>query len=648
LGVRGNFGQAIRLCTGDIVALADQDDVWLPEKIKRCASLLSEDEHVGLVFTDAEVVDENLNSLGYGLWESVGFNEQEKKVFRKGRPLDVLLSHNVVTGSTILFRAKFINVVLPIPETYYYWSHDCWIGAVISAVSEVRFLDARLLYYRQHAGQQVGAQRPSLRVGAADTSSFQRRGQASRDFSGRMGHLQGLYVRLASRGGAYQDAAAMIESNIHHLTIRRDMPQKRICRIPVIASEIANLHYHRYSRGLLGAAKDLLLWCICDWIGPECSCIGRLSNATVPVPRLFRNAIVMRDIPFNQGATGGAALYAIILNWNSWKNTIECVKSLQQVEGVAFSILIVDNASTDGSEFHLRERLPDVQLIQTGENLGYAGGNNVGIRYASDHGARYVLLLNPDVTVQPTTLSSLMTVVEDQPAMGAVSPVIRWKGGSQSIWFGGGVIDWLDLRTLQFEQRPDTAGFSAGAWASGCCMLISMQAIQEVGLFDEAFFLYFEETDLCQRLIAAGYDVGVCANATAFHEVNASVGLESPSAVYYMTRSALRFFSAHGPLHGVSRGRVLWRLYRRYLINRHTIQQILDGDPNARARALACLDFARRRLEPSSRPRCQKFPARGSDWGGGGSAPPLPFEVAGGVIIGAGGLLSRSIPDNAA
>ncbi len=156
LGSTKNFERAISLCEGDIIALSDQDDVWLPSKLRRIEERFLKEPGAGLVFTDAEVVDENLRPLGYRLWESVGFDQAHQRLVREGRALDVLLPGWTVTGATLAFRAGFKGLVLEIPGDLAL-IHDGWIALMIASVAEVSFIEEPLVKYRQHSRQQIGA-----------------------------------------------------------------------------------------------------------------------------------------------------------------------------------------------------------------------------------------------------------------------------------------------------------------------------------------------------------------------------------------------------------------------------------------------------------------------------------------------------------
>ena len=144
------------LFRSDLIALSDQDDVWLPQKLERLEAEFISRPQAGLVFSDAEIVDENLSSLGVRLWDQVGFDRQMQRRVDRGHALDVLLPGWTITGATMAFRSEFCDLVLPIPIDLP-MIHDGWIALAIAAVAEVVFVPEPLIQYRQHSHQQIGA-----------------------------------------------------------------------------------------------------------------------------------------------------------------------------------------------------------------------------------------------------------------------------------------------------------------------------------------------------------------------------------------------------------------------------------------------------------------------------------------------------------
>ncbi|MBC7797300.1 MAG: glycosyltransferase family 2 protein, partial [Pyrinomonadaceae bacterium] len=151
-----NFERAISLCTGDVIFLSDQDDVWHESKLEKFAAEFEQDENVNLVFCDAELVDENLKPLGKTSWKALQFDAKQQTAVNEGRGAMILLNRNVVSGCMTAFRARYKNLILPIPDDLDYVIHDFWIVLLMLTVGETRLIAETLVKYRQHASQQIG------------------------------------------------------------------------------------------------------------------------------------------------------------------------------------------------------------------------------------------------------------------------------------------------------------------------------------------------------------------------------------------------------------------------------------------------------------------------------------------------------------
>ncbi len=259
LGSTKNFERAIGLCAGDIIALADQDDVWLPEKLRRIEECFEREPAVGLVFTDAEVVDEDLKPLGYRLWQSVGFDEAARRLVTSGRVLDVLLPGWTVTGATMAFRAGFRNLVLEIP-TDLALIHDGWIALLIASVARVSFIDAPLIKYRQHARQQIGAKERQDEVAVAGLDGAREALRRANSYDEMIAIGTRAQQRLAELSDAYQskDALAKLEQRLKHLRARANLPPGKLSRARCVLRELLSRRYHLYSNGVYSAVKDLV------------------------------------------------------------------------------------------------------------------------------------------------------------------------------------------------------------------------------------------------------------------------------------------------------------------------------------------------------------------------------------------------------
>jgi glycosyltransferase involved in cell wall biosynthesis len=154
-----NFEQAIALCEGDFIALCDQDDIWLPEKLARELAIMESDPSLGGVFCDGELIDASSHPIGKRLWTNVFFTPREQGRFQSGCGVEVLLKRNVVTGATFMFRARLRPLFMPIPAI---WVHDGWIAWMLLAHSKLTFIPEPLMQYRLHAGQQIGVEAVTL------------------------------------------------------------------------------------------------------------------------------------------------------------------------------------------------------------------------------------------------------------------------------------------------------------------------------------------------------------------------------------------------------------------------------------------------------------------------------------------------------
>jgi GT2 family glycosyltransferase len=236
----------------------------------------------------------------------------------------------------------------------------------------------------------------------------------------------------------------------------------------------------------------------------------------------------------------------IILNWNGGQDTLDCLASLRQMDYPCFDVLIVDNSSTDGSIKAIRESFPEVSLIETGTNLGFTGGNNVGMRHALDRGVDYVLLLNNDTEVAVDLLTCLVDAVEVDPGVGVAGPLIYYYDQPEIIWSAGGAIDRQrgQARMVGIDEA-DSGRYGSTPrevdFVSGCALLVRSSVLERVGLLDERFFAYYEEAEWCIRVRRAGYHIVNVPRAKVWHKISPGRRADSPVVHYYMTRNRLLF-----------------------------------------------------------------------------------------------------------
>ncbi len=221
-------------------------------------------------------------------------------------------------------------------------------------------------------------------------------------------------------------------------------------------------------------------------------------------------------------------VFVILVNWNGKNVTIECLDSLAKVSYKNFRIIVVDNASSDGSATAIRERHPGAIVLEQERNLRFAGGNNAGIRYALEHNAELVCLLNNDTTVDSEFLSHLVSGIQTDRKIGITTPKIYYHDDPNRIWFAGGSISmWTGTMKhigIREEDRGQYDASSEVDYATGCCILIRRDVIEKVGLLDESFFMYTEDADWSMRVRRAGYSVVYEPSANVWHKLSVASG----------------------------------------------------------------------------------------------------------------------------
>lgn len=254
------------------------------------------------------------------------------------------------------------------------------------------------------------------------------------------------------------------------------------------------------------------------------------------------------------GQANAAAVSVVVLNWNGKADTLDCLQSLRAVDYPNFTVHVVDNASSDDSVPTIRAAFPEVELICSSRNLGYAGGNNLGIRRALEIGAQYILLLNNDTVVDPGLLSALVKTARRYPHAAAFGAKILLYGDRSRVWYAGARWDEPRSCFVQIgEGLPDDDASlnepQETAYACGCAFFMSAKRAREIGFLDENFFLYFEESDWCYRARRRGYPSIFVPDARLWHKVSVSFGGErSPLALYFLTRNRLLWAKRHAGL----------------------------------------------------------------------------------------------------
>jgi glycosyltransferase involved in cell wall biosynthesis len=254
LGSTANFERAIGECSGNLLLPCDQDDVWRPEKIALTVAAFDEDPRRGLVFSDAELVDEHLRPLGHRLWESALFGKRQQRLVLQDRAFPLLLRQWVVTGATMAFRAEYRPFVLPIPSI---WVHDAWIALIVSALAPLGLIEQPTVLYRQHAAQQLGSRRLSLRETLARA---RRTGPA--EYRLELDRFRLAAERLGSPSMPVRDPAfrRMLAAKVAHQATRLAISEtgSRPMRAMLAFRELVRGGYARYSPRTRYFLKDML------------------------------------------------------------------------------------------------------------------------------------------------------------------------------------------------------------------------------------------------------------------------------------------------------------------------------------------------------------------------------------------------------
>ncbi len=259
LRVTANFEQATLACTGDLIALSDQDDLWVPERLERMVAEFDSRPELTLLHSDARLVDGDGNPLGASLSEAIGLSSWERERIREGAALDVLLRRNVVTGATTMFRRSLLEAAAPFPKE---WVHDEWLAVVAAITGRVDFLAAALTDYRQHESNQIGASKPTL----SDKVSRVREPRTKRNRR-LLARAEVLHERVPGFAGigigadSHPESSTVVELSrrkLAHERFRSGLPTVRVFRLFPILGQAASGAYRRFGRARYDMLRDLL------------------------------------------------------------------------------------------------------------------------------------------------------------------------------------------------------------------------------------------------------------------------------------------------------------------------------------------------------------------------------------------------------
>lgn len=242
---------------------------------------------------------------------------------------------------------------------------------------------------------------------------------------------------------------------------------------------------------------------------------------------------------------------AVVLNWNLPDDTRRCVESLCESDYPNLDVVVVDNGSQPDLYQQMRSQLLDTEFVRSEVNLGFAKGNNLGFRYALERDADYVLVVNNDTIIDSRMVSQLVEAAQARPDVGLLGPIIYYRDAPEQVWFAGyrfshGI--YVLRRGLHLE--PPIQPVEDVDFVSGCGMLIRRSVLEQVGMFSQEYFMYYEDVDLCFRVKAAGMGIACVTDAHMWHAVSTSTGgADSPMKQYYQVKSSLIFYRKHS--HGL-------------------------------------------------------------------------------------------------
>jgi GT2 family glycosyltransferase len=241
-------------------------------------------------------------------------------------------------------------------------------------------------------------------------------------------------------------------------------------------------------------------------------------------------------------------VYTVILNTNRREDTLECLRSLGRSDYPNNTILVLDNASSDGSVEAIHAEFPQVEILPLSQNLGYAGNNNVGIRRALERGADWVYILNEDTLVGPDCISLLVEAGEKDDAIGIIGPMVYHADEPGVIQSAGGMFDRFWQPYHAGANETDNGQFPVARdveWICGCALLMRREAFEQVGVIDASFFYYNEEVELCFRAHRSGWRIQLVPTAKLWHKGVTRNYRPSANVTYYKVRNFHYFLSQH-------------------------------------------------------------------------------------------------------
>lgn len=236
----------------------------------------------------------------------------------------------------------------------------------------------------------------------------------------------------------------------------------------------------------------------------------------------------------------------ILVNYNGTNDTIECIESIKKSTYDNYKVIVVDNASPEKDCKKITKKFPDVKLIESKENLGFSGGNNLGIKYALENDFDYIMLLNNDTIIDNLMINELL---KNSDKNTITAPKMYYYKEKNRIWYAGGKIDKITGSVKHYKMNEidnNEDKISNVTFATGCCMMINADIIKRIGMLNDSYFMYCEDTDFCLNALSNNIKILYIPNAKLWHKVSVSSGGEgSPFSTYYITRNRFYYISKY-------------------------------------------------------------------------------------------------------
>lgn len=264
----------------------------------------------------------------------------------------------------------------------------------------------------------------------------------------------------------------------------------------------------------------------------------------------FVRQLFAREAPLYHGGM----VWCVVVNWNGWRDTLACLRTLANQSQQPLHVAVVDNGSTDESMEQLSAWMKTAEggsttfsLLPSGANLGFAKGTNLGIRQALEAGAEFIWLLNNDTECPPDTLAKLVHTARTGSATGVVGTVLYYHSDPAKVqaWGGGRIHRWSGTATHYLKPTP----LESDSYLTFASVLIRAAVLQEIGLLYEGYFMYYDDSDFCLRVAETEWKLAVAANTAVLHKESASTdGTRNPFMEKTITVSGMRFLARHASL----------------------------------------------------------------------------------------------------